>query len=87
MIIKFPSKEEMDDVELRYSSYTDNEGDLGVSSLGRELSICRLNDDDFLVGTQLMNREALAEFLWVAAIFVDSEKRYYPEVDLVGCDY
>jgi len=80
-IISFPEK------DLEYTSYTDNEGDLGVCSLGREISIARLNDNEFLVGDKLMNREALAEFLWVAAIFVDSEKRYYPDLNLVGCDY
>ena len=87
MIIKFPSKEELDDVELKHTSYTDNEGDLGVSTLGREIAICELNKLEFLIGDKLISREALAEFLWVAAIFVDSEKRYYPEVDLVGCNY
>ena len=87
MIIKFPSKEELDDVELKHTSYTDNGGDLGVSTLGREIAICELNKLEFLIGDKLISREALAEFLWVAAIFVDSEKRYYPEVDLVGCNY
>lgn len=89
MIIKFPSKEELEETgeELNHTSYTDCEGDLGVSSLGRELAIARLNKDDFLVGTQVMSREALAEFLWVAATFVDSEKRYFPDLDLIGCDY
>lgn len=79
--------ESFDGKELKHTSYTDNEGDLGVSSLGREISICRLNDNDFLVGNDLMSREALAEFLWVAATFVDSEKRHHPELDLIGCDY
>lgn len=82
-VVKFPDKSK----ELKYTSYTDNEGDLGVSSLGREISICRLNDNSFLVGEKLMDRKELAEFLWVAAIFVDSEKRFHPDIDLIGCDY
>ena len=88
-IIKFPSNDELEYVEneLRHTSYTDNEGDLGVCALGREIAICELNKSEFLVGDKLISREALAEFLWVAAIFVDSEKRHYPAVDLVGCDY
>jgi hypothetical protein len=92
-IIKFPlcSGIGLEDIELeeefKHTSYTDCEGDLGVSSRGNELAIARLNKDDFLVGTEIMDREALAEFLWVAATFVDSEKRYFPNLDLIGCDY
>jgi len=76
-----------DGKELKHTSYTDNEGDLGVSALGREIAICELNKNEFVVGDKLISREALAEFLWVAAIFVDSEKRYHPDIDLVGCNY
>lgn len=88
-IINFPSGGEVvpKEDEFKHVSYTDCEGDLGVSSSGRELAIARLNKDDFLVGTQVMSREALAEFLWIAATFVDSEKRYFPDLDLIGCDY
>jgi len=73
--------------ELKHTSYTDNNGDLGVCSLGREIAICELNKNEFLVGDRLISREALAEFLHVAAIFVDSEKRYLPNIDLVGRNY
>ncbi len=89
MIIKFPSKEDLEGAagELKYTTYTDLHGDLGVSTLGREISICQLNKKEFLVGKELISREELSEFLWVAAIFVDSQKKHYPTVDLVGCDY
>ena len=86
-IVKFPDKSE----ELKHTSYTDNEGDLGISTLCKSISVERLNNKDFLIctkeGSTVMDREVLAEFLHVAAVFVDSEKRYYPELDLIGCDY
>lgn len=89
MIIKFPTDAELVETEneLKHTSYIDVEGDLGVSTLGREFAISELNKNEFLIGDKLISREALAEFLWVAAIFVDSEKRFHPNIDLVGCNY
>jgi len=34
-----------------------------------------------------IDRETMAEFLWAAAIFFDSEERFKPEGEIVGLDY
>lgn len=77
--------------ELKHVSYTGINDDIGVSTVDRKIEIQRLNDSEFLLvtpdGSQLHDRESLAEFIHVAAVFLDSEKRFYPEVDLIGCDY
>lgn len=88
-VIKFP---EIGD-ELKHCSYTAGQydDDLGISTLDRRIGICRINDSQFIIITEndeiVIKREELAEFLHVSSILVDSEKRYFPEVDLVGCDY
>ncbi len=38
-------------------------------------------------GEAEMDRKSLAEFLWAAAIFLDSEERYKPEGEIVGLNY
>lgn len=62
-----------------------------MSVNGGMLQINKISKDEFeVIGSGksvLYKREELAEFLWVAAIFLDSEQRHYPKVDLVGCDY
>lgn len=88
-VIKFPVIFD----ELKHCSYTAGQydDDLGISTLDRSLGICRINDSQFIVITEndeiVMNREQLAEFLHVASILVDSEQRFLPEIDLIGCNY
>lgn len=86
-VIAFPANKELKEVV-----YTGVEGgNIGVSTSDRRIEIVKLNEDEFALitpkGSQRCNRKALAEFMWVASIFLDSEKRFYPEVDLIGCDY
>lgn len=81
-IIEFP-----DEKDFKYTSYTDLDGDLGVCNKDRLIAISVLNKDEFLIGKDIINRKALAEFLWIAATFVDSDKKYFPDMDLIGCDY
>lgn len=77
--------------DLERTSYIDNEGDIGVSTRDRLIGVDRLNDNEFLLitpcGSQVHSRASLAEFLWVSATLLDSEEKWRPEMDLVGCDY
>ncbi len=86
-IINFPEQND----DLKKVSYTDKDGDLGISTRCSQLEIVRLNDTDFEVrlgnNSLVFDRETLAEFFWVSATFVDSEKKWLPELDLIGCDY
>jgi len=85
-IIEFP-----DNTDFKNVTYTDQDGDLGVITRCRAIGIYRLNNKDFEVvhatGSFLIDREAIAEFLHVAKVFVDSEDKYRPDLDMVGCDY
>ncbi len=85
-ITNFPDKK-----ELQNTSYTENQGDLGIATLDSRLEIVRLNDKEFVVitpdGSQVHDREALAELLWVAAHFLDSECKWLPKLDVIACDY
>jgi hypothetical protein len=88
-IIDFPDHQNS---ELKHTTYTEGDGDIGVSTLDQNIEIVRLNDTEFVVitpnGSTVHSRDSLSEFLWLAAVFLDSEKRNYPAVDeLVGCDY
>jgi len=87
-IISFPDKGE----ELKETSYSGGNGrDLGVAAKDKKLEIIKLNKTEFLIvtpdGSRVHDRQSLAEFLYVASIFIDSEGRWAPEVDLIGCDY
>jgi hypothetical protein len=86
-VISFPTSED----DLKYTSYTDNDGDLGVGTIDSGIQVIRLNDSDFAIvtpdGTQVHNRKSLAEFLWLAAVFMDSQERHRPDGECVACDY
>lgn len=77
--------------DLKACSYFDLEGDLGVSMRDQSISIIKLNKSQFEVHvfdeSILFDRKELAEFLHVASILVDSEKKYLPDFDLIGIDY
>ena len=77
--------------ELKNVSYTDGNCDFGVATLDRKVEIQRLNDKEFLLitpdGSHVHDRATLSEFIHVVSVFIDSEKRNYPKVDLIGCDY
>jgi len=73
--------------DLKNVTYTNNNGDLGVRSLSEDLSIAKLNSSEFLINDKLIDRETLAEFLWVAATFVDSEEKWRPNLELIGGNY
>jgi len=85
-VIKFP-----DQTDFKAISYIDDNGDLGVAIRDRSLQLYRLNDKEFELllnnHTVVFKREDLAEFLWVASYFLDSEKRHLPKLELVCCDY
>jgi hypothetical protein len=88
-IIDFPDHQNS---ELKHTTYTEGDGDMGVSTLDQNIEIVRLNDSEFVVmtpnGSTVHSRDRLSEFLWVAAIFLDSEKRNLPAAEeLIGCDY
>ena len=77
--------------DFKHVTYIED-GDLGVSTRCRALSIYRLNKNEFEIVTSsgpsfVLDRETLAEFLHVSCVFVDSETRYKPEMDMVGCNY
>ena len=85
-IIDFPGP------ELKETSYSGGPGrDFGVINKNKTIEIIKLNKDEFLMvtpdGSQIHNRAALAEFFWVSVIFIDSEQKWHPTVDLVGLDY
>lgn len=85
-IINFPSLKEDDSI-----AYTDIEGDLGISTINRKIEIVRLNKDEFTVITssdsELHGRKELAEFLWFAVTFIDSEERWRKDGEMVACNY
>lgn len=85
-VVNFP-----DQSDLKKASYIDDNGDLGIATRDRKIGIYRLNDNEFEVvtpdGSQLHDRETLAELLWVAAVFLDSKEKWKPELDLIGCNY
>lgn len=87
-VIQFPVAKD----DLKHTHYTKGEKDrIGVALKTNEIQIEQVEMDNFLLATlgnqKLMSREKLAEFLWVAAFMVDSERRHLPEVDLVGINY
>lgn len=79
------------DKVLIHTSYTDNDGDIGIGTLDKSIGVDRLNDNQFVVitpdGSQLHSRESLAEFAWLLAFFLDEEEKYRPNGELVCCDY
>jgi len=76
--------------DFKNVSYIDD-GDIGVSTRCKELAIYRLNKDDFEIvyngGSFVLKRDVLAEFLQVSKIFVDSEDRFKPDLEMIACDY
>jgi len=76
--------------DFKNVSYIDD-GDIGVSTKDRSLAIYRLNKDDFEIvyngGSFILKRDVLAEFLQVSKVFVDSEDRFKPDLEMVSCDY
>ena len=81
-VIEFEKKE--------YATYRDVDGVLSVVSKcnGSEL-ICSQGDAWLIVNGKTVkfeSRQAMAEFLWMAVRFVDSEGRWQKD-KYVGCDY
>ncbi len=54
-----------------------------IKIINMETDLIRVESDPFIH----MNRDTLVEFLWAAAIFLDSEERYKPEGEIVGLNY
>lgn len=78
--------------DLKFCSYFEfDDGELGLSMRDRSIMIRPLNNSDFefVFGedAKVFNRKELAEFLYAASVFVDSEGRFAPHVDLVGFNY
>lgn len=78
--------------DLKHCSYFTDEFDaLGLAMKDGSLSIRPLNSKtievSFCDNFRVFERSEIAEFLKVAAIFVDSEDRYLPELDLIGMNY
>ena len=84
-VLQFP------DSDFKHCSYVDIHGDLGICSKDRSVVVTRLNDEDFEIstpdGTHVYKRAALAEFLWLAAVFIDSQEKFRPDGKGIGCDY
>ncbi len=70
--------------------YTEEDGLLGIKTISGSIKI---TDSGFGLlyvdgrATLPTSREALSEFLWAAAIFLDSEERYKPEGDFPALNY
>lgn len=73
--------------DLKNITYTNNGGDLGVCSLDRKICVTKLNSKEFLINDEVIDRESLSEFLWVAATFVDSKGKWRPNLELIGSNY
>ncbi len=76
--------------ELKGCGYYEVDG-IGLAMLDKSLIVLSLNMDDFEVtlgdSSYVYKRHELSEFLKVAAILVDSEDRFLPELDLIGMNY
>ena len=87
-VIKFPVNE---DSKFSYFEtdtglgIQDNYGQIQIAKYGftENSYILHLTNNDYMP----QNREDLAEFLWAAATFLDSEEKYRPKVELVGKNY
>ena len=81
---------ELIEPDFKNVTYIDD-GDIGVSTRDRSLAVYRLNKDDFEVvysgGSFVLKRDVLAEFLQVAKVFVDSQDKFKPDLEMIGCDY
>jgi len=80
------------DDDFKNVSYIDDNGDLGVATRCRAISVYRLNKNEFEIVTKsdvsfILDRETLAEFLHVAQVFIDPDCKYKPDLDMVSCDY
>ena len=77
--------------ELKHCSYYELDDEIGVAMLDKSIIVLPLNFKEFefvLNGeSHVFKRKELAEFLHVAALLVDSEQRYVPEIDLLGHNY
>lgn len=84
-VIKFPERKESDLfrylVEDRRIDISNMDGSIVINAFGDE-STLELNGL-----AEITNREALAQFLWAAAYYLDSEQRYMPDGDLIGISY
>jgi hypothetical protein len=73
------------------SYFEPEDGEMGLSMRDRSLMVLPLNKSEFEVilgdESKVYTRAEIAEFLKVAAIFVDSEGRYMPDMDLIGFEY
>jgi len=78
--------------DLNNCSYFSDEYDaIGLTMRDRSLSVRPLSATtvEVMLGKEYwaFQRGELAEFLKVAAILVDSEDRWLPEVELIGMNY
>ena len=87
-IIQFRDSTTPDDDLINYMN---RDGDIGVTNIDKKIAVIRLNKNEFTVitpdGEQFYNRKELAEFLWFAAIFIDSEERWRKDGEMVSCNY
>lgn len=83
--------EDKDTEPFKHCSYYDQSGDIGIAMLDDSLRIIRVNDNTIefqLYGqSQLFKRNELAEFLHLAALFIDSEDRWAIDGKVVCIDY
>ncbi len=67
---------------------TDENGSIGVRSITLDMEIYQDENGYRLTSNgDIKERKELAEFLWVAAILLDSEERYKPDADMAGHNY
>jgi hypothetical protein len=86
-VIEFPGRDEPEHV-----IYTEgDDGDLGVSMADHSLTVSCLNDSEVVVitpdGSNVFKRDELSKFIWIAAYFLDSEKRHHPTGKQIVRDY
>lgn len=88
-VIKFPEREDSD----LFQYFKDSDGVLGVQDFAADLWIRKHykgDSDRFTLNSAIditHRRRDLAQFLWAAAYYIDSEQRYMPEGELIGINY
>ena len=85
-VIKFPERKDNDNDKFEY--FETNNGGLGIQFIEGSLPMGpSFKGDGYIFDGGLYGREELAQFLWAAAYYLDSEQRYMPEGELVGINY
>ena len=76
-------------IEFDGCEYTiDEDANFGVRALSKDMELYKDKNGFHLKSKGgRKERQALAEFLWVAVTLIDSEEKYKPDMDMIGIDY